>query len=249
MLLIWERYRVQILKIGSGDAYQIVNGTPASAVQSVQAKKLFYFTGSRPNLCGGKRYNPWNRVGNNGPYHFHSNDAVGSDSGGCLGGASRATYYLNGIKESAAAGLFPDSDGKQPSDVQHHCDMPLTMKLRFLSVLLLLACCALAGCHIAQPPVTRAALVGTYTYVSKDPESRATDHSLNNLVLQSDGGYDLIEGGTTKAVSDKKGIWRIVPGNPPNVLLDQAGYPIEIKKNEVRLLVDLDVGIWWVKAK
>jgi len=69
------------------------------------------------------------------------------------------------------------------------------------------------------------------------------------LVLQSDGKYDLVEGGTTKAVSEKKGVWRIVPGNPPNVLLDHAGYPIEIKRNEVRLLVDLDVGIWWVKAE
>jgi hypothetical protein len=113
--------------------------------------------------------------------------------------------------------------------------------------------------------------VGTYTYVSEDPESRATDHNLNRLVLQSDGTYDLVEGGTTKTVSEKKGVWRIVPGNslkvlrapvrpgapfrwivpgnPPNVLLDHAGYPIEIKRNEVRLLVDLDVGIWWVKAK
>jgi hypothetical protein len=150
-------------------------------------------------------------------------------------------------------------------------DMPLTMKLRFLLVLLVLTCCALAGCHTAQPPVTREALVGSYIYVSEDPESRATDHNLSHLILRSDGEYDLVEGGTTRAVSEKKGVWRmvpgnplkvlpapvrpgapsrwIVPGNPPNVLLDGAGYPIEIKKNEVRLLVDLDVGIWWVKAK
>jgi hypothetical protein len=74
------------------------------------------------------------------------------------------------------------------------------------------------------------------------------------LVLRSDGTYDLVEGGTTKAVSHKKGLWTIapeMPGNPPSdaVVLDHAGYLIEIKKNEVRLLVDLDVGIWWVKAK
>jgi hypothetical protein len=109
--------------------------------------------------------------------------------------------------------------------------------------------CALAGCHTTQPLVTQEVLVGSYTYVSKDPASRTTDHNLDLLVLQSDGEYDLVEGGTTKAVSDKKGVWRIAPGNPPNVLLDHAGYPIEITKNEVRLLVDLDVGIWWVKAK
>jgi hypothetical protein len=161
------------------------------------------------------------------------------------------------------------TNGHFPSDVHYHRNMPLTMNLRFLSVPSLLACCALAGCHKSQPRVTREVLAGSYTYVSKDPESLATDHNLNHLVLQSDGRYDLIEGGTTKAVSEKKGIWRIepgrplqvlpaparpgapsrwiVPGSPPNVQLDHAGYPIEIKRNELRLLVDLDVGIWWVK--
>jgi hypothetical protein len=123
------------------------------------------------------------------------------------------------------------------------------MKLLFLSAILPLACFTLAGCHTAQPPVTREALVGSYIYVSKDPASRPTDHNLDYLVLQSDGGYDLVEGGTTKAVSDKKGVWRIEPGNPPNVVLDHAGYPMKIQGNEVRLLVDLDVGIWWLKAK
>jgi len=113
----------------------------------------------------------------------------------------------------------------------------------------MLACFAAVGCHTAQPPVTRDALVGTYTYVSKDPESRATDHDLNRLILQSDGTYELAEGGTTKAVSTKKGEWRLIAGNPPNVLLDHAGYPVEIRRNEVRLLVDLDVGIWWVKTR
>jgi len=153
---------------------------------------------------------------------------------------------------SRAAWLFPLSDGKYPSDIQHHCDMPLTMRLRFLPLLLLLACCALVGCHTTQPPVTREALVGSYIYVSEDPESRATDHNLSHLVLQSDGTYDLVEGGTTKAVSEKKGLWRIERGSPSNVVdvvLDHAGYPIEIRKNEVRLLVDLDVGIWWVKSE
>lgn len=113
----------------------------------------------------------------------------------------------------------------------------------------MLACCLLVGCHTAQPPVTQDVIGGSYTYVSKDPASQATDHNLDRLVLQSDGQYDLIDGGATKSVSDKKGVWRIVPENSPNVLLDDAGYPIEIEKNEVRLLVDLDLGIWWVKAK
>ncbi len=90
-------------------------------------------------------------------------------------------------------------------------------------------------------------IAGSYSYVSKNPASRETDYNMNHLVLRSDGTFDLIEGGTTKAVSEKRGVWKIVPGNPPNVLLDHAGYPIEMKRNEVRLLVDLDLGIWWVQ--
>jgi hypothetical protein len=106
----------------------------------------------------------------------------------------------------------------------------------------------LVGCQ-AQPAITRELLAGTYTFVSEDPESRTTDHNLNHLVLQSDGRYDLMEGGKTKAVSEKKGIWTIVPGKRTNVLLDHDGYPIEIKRHEVRLLIDLDTGVWWTKPR
>jgi hypothetical protein len=141
------------------------------------------------------------------------------------------------------------ADGKYPSDVQHHCHMSLIMKLRFGLAMLVVTTCVVVGCHTTQPPVAQELLVGNYTFVSKNPESRATDHNLNHLVLQSDGTYDLVEGGSTKPVSEKKGIWRIAPGKPANVLLDHAGYPIEIKRDEVRLLVDLDTGIWWVKPR
>ena len=118
--------------------------------------------------------------------------------------------------------------------------------------MLVVATCALVGCHTTPPPVTQELVAGSYTFVSKDPESRATDHNLNHLVLQPDGAYDLVEGGTTKPVSEKRDIWRIEPGSPSgvvNVVLDHAGYPVEIKKNEVRLLIDLDTGVWWTKPR
>jgi hypothetical protein len=127
--------------------------------------------------------------------------------------------------------------------------MPLIMKPRCRLAAFLVAGCALGGCHAAQPRVTREALIGSYTYVSKNSETRPTDHNLDHLVLQADGRYDLVEGGTTKPVSESKGLWTLVQGNRPNVLLDHAGYPIEINATEVRLLVDLDVGIWWSKAR
>jgi hypothetical protein len=121
------------------------------------------------------------------------------------------------------------------------------MKLQF--GLLMLAFLVMVGCRTTQPEVTPEALVGSYAYVSQDPESRATDHNLNHLVLRSNREYDLVKGGKTKAMSEEKGVWTITPGNPPNLLLKNEVLPIEIKKDEVRLLIDLDVGIWWAKGK
>jgi hypothetical protein len=134
------------------------------------------------------------------------------------------------------------------SDVQHHCDMP-PMKPRFRLIMLVLASCALAGCHTTQPPVTREVLVGSYAYWSKDPASRATDHEWDHLTLRADGKYDLVQGGPTKPQSENKGVWQFYGGDRPAVDLDHAGYPIEVKRNEVRLLIDLDVGTWWIKVK
>lgn len=128
----------------------------------------------------------------------------------------------------------------------------MRMKLRFRLVAFMLGSCALVGCHSRQPLVTREVLVGSYTYVSEDPESRASNHNLSHLVLRSDGTYDLVEGGTTKALLQNKGVWSLEPGTPPDhveVVIDHSGYPVEIKQNEVRLLIDLDTGIWWSKPK
>ncbi len=120
---------------------------------------------------------------------------------------------------------------------------------RLRLILPLAAVWILAGCHSTEPAITPQVVAGSYTWVSKDPERPATDHTLNRLVLKRDGTYDLVEGGRTKTTSERKGIWRIVSGNPPNVLLDHAGYPIEIERDEIRLLIDLDTGVWWVKPR
>lgn len=112
-----------------------------------------------------------------------------------------------------------------------------------------LAFSVLVGCRTTQPPATREALVGNYIYVSNDPENKPTDHDLEHLTLRSDGTYDLTQGGSTKAITDRNGVWRIVPGDPPDVELDDAGYPIEIKGEEVRLMIDYDVGIWYAKRQ
>jgi hypothetical protein len=91
--------------------------------------------------------------------------------------------------------------------------------------------------------------VGNYIYNSQDPEEKMTDHNLDHLVLQADGRYDLVQGGSTKDVSEKKGLWNFYAGNPPQILLDHAGYPVQIKGTEIRLLIDNDLDIWYAKTK
>ena len=106
--------------------------------------------------------------------------------------------------------------------------------------------CALAGCT-AQPPPPRDALAGSYVYVSEDPENRATDHEWDRLTLQADGRYELVQGGSTTARSEQIGLWRLSGTEPLEVLLDHAGYPVSVKRGEIRLLIDNDVGIWYAK--
>lgn len=117
----------------------------------------------------------------------------------------------------------------------------------------ILVCVILAGCRTARPQITRGELVGSYAYKSEDPEGRATDHEWDHLSLQADGRYDLVQGGPTKPRSEETGTWRMVPwASAPDgelLLLNNSSFPIEVKKDGVRLLIDLDVGIWWAKAK
>lgn len=125
------------------------------------------------------------------------------------------------------------------------------MKLRFQLVTLMLACSALLGCHTVQPPITREILVGSYVYKSEDPENRSTDHTWDHLALQADGRYDLVQGGPTKPKSETVGAWRLWSGGAsgPEALLGRAGYPIQVEGNDVKLLIDTDVGIWYEKVR
>jgi hypothetical protein len=58
-----------------------------------------------------------------------------------------------------------------------------------------------------------------------------------------------VQGGPTKGKSEQTGFWHFTGGDPAQVLLDHAGYPVSVKRGEVRLLIDDDVGIWYAKAK
>jgi hypothetical protein len=95
--------------------------------------------------------------------------------------------------------------------------------------------------------------VGDYIYHSEDdrPLERASDHEWDHLTLRADGEYDLVQGGPTKPKTEKVGRWVLWFGGPsgPQVLLDHAGYPPQVKGDDVRLLINDDIGIWYAKAK
>jgi hypothetical protein len=67
--------------------------------------------------------------------------------------------------------------------------------------------------------------------------------------LQADGKYDLVQGGPPKAKSEKTGFWTFTGGDPAQLMLDHAGYPVREKGGEVRLMIDYDTGIWYAKSK
>jgi len=75
------------------------------------------------------------------------------------------------------------------------------------------------------------------------------DHKWDHLTPQADGKYDLVQGGPTKAKSEKTGFWHFSGRDLAQVLLDHAGYPVRVKGGNVRLLIDDDAGIWYAKPK
>ena len=125
--------------------------------------------------------------------------------------------------------------------------MPLIIKPRVQSLMLTLMACVLGGCT-SQPPVSRQVLVGNYVYKSQDPEGKPSDHEWDRLTLQADGRYDLVQGGPTKPKSEKTGLWSFTGGDPAEVMLDHAGYPVHVKSGQVRLMIDYDTGIWYAKS-
>lgn len=119
--------------------------------------------------------------------------------------------------------------------------------MRILVAILLAG--VLVSCGPEGPvPSDSAAYVGAYAYKSMDTSvDKATDHELDHLVLKANGHYSLVQGGSTKAKSEITGIWRLVPGAPPNIELDHHGYPIESKDGHIRLLINDDLGEWYAK--
>jgi len=123
------------------------------------------------------------------------------------------------------------------------------MKTRLFTLTLTFV--VMAGCNSDRSALlSRADLVGDYTYHSVDTSfDRATNHELDHLTLQVDGRYRWAQGGSTKVRTEKMGLWIFYPGERPSLSLDNAGFPVQMKKQELRLLVDDDLGEWYVKSR
>jgi hypothetical protein len=126
--------------------------------------------------------------------------------------------------------------------------MPLIVRSPARLLVLVLTACILYGCR-SQAPISRQDLVGNYIYRSHDPDGKTSDHEWDHLTLSADGKYDLVEGGPTKAKSEKMGAWSFAGGDRAQVALDHSGYPVQVESGEIRLMIDYDTGIWYTKPK
>ncbi len=93
---------------------------------------------------------------------------------------------------------------------------------------------------------------------SEDPADKPSDHGFDHLKLQTDGKYEIVQGGSSKPRSENAGSWHFIGrdssgmlfrGNSAEVDSDNSGYPVTVKGNEIRLMIDYDTGIWREKEK
>jgi hypothetical protein len=109
-----------------------------------------------------------------------------------------------------------------------------------------LASVALASCRLDQAlPMDERSLVGDYIYQTQAD----VQHEPERLTLRADGRYVLTRGAPGQSQSRREGAWRLILKDPPDVALDDAGYPIQMNGSEIRLLINDDLGQWYAKVK
>lgn len=102
------------------------------------------------------------------------------------------------------------------------------------------------GCQTAPRTDLRPeSFVGDYVYHSAD---KGAPHQSDRLSLRADGKYILVHVSDTHPVSKEEGVWQLVKDPSPNILLDHAGYPVQVDGKRVRLLVNNDLGQWYEKT-
>lgn len=89
--------------------------------------------------------------------------------------------------------------------------------------------------------------VGEYVFQMGD--SGAPHHDPDRLTLKADGSYILVHMPGGRPRPTEEGAWRLINDPNPNILLDHAGYPVEIRGKHIRLLVNDDLGYWYEKTE
>ncbi len=87
--------------------------------------------------------------------------------------------------------------------------------------------------------------VGEYVYYSDD---KGSPHDPDRLTLRADGKYTLVHMPGGRPGATEEGAWHLYDTPEPSIAFGDTVYPIEIKSNHVRLLIDLDVGHWYEKT-
>jgi hypothetical protein len=166
------------------------------------------------------------------------------------GRIDRRRQFWNGRFLHGSVGQRTRSNGDE-SDFQHL----RSLLMRIGAQVAMLAFCVLAGCHDTKPqtPITREVLVGDYFYHSEDdrPLARASDHEWDRLELTRDSRYHLTQGGPTKPRTDEAGTWVAYYSGAgiSDVAFHGRIYPIQVKRGEIRLMIDDDLGIWYAKIR
>jgi hypothetical protein len=122
--------------------------------------------------------------------------------------------------------------------------------LRFSSPLncFLFTMVLLSGCRASHQNITSATLVGTYVFKSDAPNRTPSHRIGERLTLHGDGTY-ILKSGEGNASVVNSGRWVFRDGDPATIDLDHAGYPIELRSEGVRLIVNNDVDARYEKTK
>ena len=87
-------------------------------------------------------------------------------------------------------------------------------------------------------------LVGEYVFYSADA---GAPHDPDRLTLRADDQYSLLYVSAGSPATRVEGTWQLVHDAATHVEFGGRSYPVEVKGKEVRLLVDTDIGHWYLK--
>lgn len=103
-----------------------------------------------------------------------------------------------------------------------------------------------SGCwHSPNAPVRRDLVVGEYVYHCEDPGS---PHDSDKLTLRADGTYLLVHMPGGHPGPREEGAWELYNDNPPRVAVKDYVHPLLVRGQNVRLLIDDDLGRWYEKT-